>query len=181
MVNPHPLNIFLIVIDALRPDHLGCCGYHRDTSPVIDQIALEGILFENTIAQSSWTKPSVASLLSGTYPQVHGVQQVAHALGSLGSFLPEVLRHAGYVTGAIQTNPFLSKECGFGQGFDHYLELFEKKPGIFKPTAPEALTAVSVAALTIYDMAKAVDRHMQIEAIRLSEKRGGQSGDVVVE
>ncbi len=45
----------------------------------------------------------------------------------------------------------------------------------------EALTAVSVAALTIYDMAKAVDRGMRIEAVRVAEKRGGKSGDLVLE
>ena len=99
MFEQNHYNILLIVIDALRPDHLGCYGYHRDTSPAIDLIAQEGVLFENTISQSSWTKPAVASLLTGTYPETHGVKAITHCLPDLDTYLPPLLRQAGYVTG----------------------------------------------------------------------------------
>ena len=136
-------NILLIVIDALRPDHLGCYGYRRDISPAIDRIAHEGVLFENTISQSSWTKPAVASLLTGTYPETHGVKGIMHSLPNLDSYVPPLLQQIGYRTACIQTNPFLSVDAGFGRGFDHYLELFDTAPGMYKPRVTEALAALS--------------------------------------
>ncbi|MBW2605473.1 MAG: sulfatase-like hydrolase/transferase, partial [Deltaproteobacteria bacterium] len=126
-------NIFLIVIDALRPDHLGCYGYERETSPTIDKIAEEGVMFERVISQSSWTKPSMASLLTSTYPEVHGVKKIADRLCYHDTFLPAILQKIGYITGCIQTNPFLSSPSGFDQGFDHYIELFDSAPGVYKP------------------------------------------------
>jgi arylsulfatase len=143
MSKPNRYNILLIVIDALRPDHLGCYGYHRNTSPAIDRIAAEGVLFKNTISQSSWTKPAVASLLTGTCPETHGVKGIRHALPELDTYLPTLLQGVGYATGCIQTNPFLSVESGFSQGFDLYLELFDKAPGVYKPRVSDAVAAVS--------------------------------------
>jgi choline-sulfatase len=135
-------NIFLIVIDSLRFDHLGCYGYHRETSPAIDKIAGEGITFDRAISQSSWTKPSVASLLTSTYPEIHGVKSIKDRLSTHETFLPTILKKFGYVTGCIQTNPFLSSESGFNQDFDFYLELFDKVPGMYKPRINEAINAV---------------------------------------
>jgi arylsulfatase A-like enzyme len=131
-------NVLLIVIDALRADHLGCYGYGRETSPHIDAIAREGVRFDTVISQSSWTKPSVASLLTSTYPDVHGVKQVDDILSVQDTLLPVILKNVGYSTGCIQTNPFLSAESGFRQGFDYYVELFDKTPGVYKPRMDEA-------------------------------------------
>ncbi|MFH0813043.1 MAG: sulfatase [Pseudomonadota bacterium] len=133
------LNVFLIVIDALRPDHLGCYGYGRETSPEIDKIAAEGLRFDNVISQSSWTKPAVASLLTSTYPEVHGVKKIDDILSYQATFLPTILKNFGYVTACIQTNPFLSSEGCFDQGFDYYIELFDKTPGISKPRIHETV------------------------------------------
>jgi len=66
-------SIVLITIDTLRADHLSCYGYERETSPHIDSIAKQGILFKNVIAPSSWTAPSMVSLFTSTYPINHGV------------------------------------------------------------------------------------------------------------
>jgi arylsulfatase A-like enzyme len=66
------VNIFLIVIDALRQDFLGCYGNKDRITPNLDKLAEEGILFKNCYAQGSWTKPSVASLLTSLYPPMHG-------------------------------------------------------------------------------------------------------------
>jgi len=138
----HFSNIFLIVIDSLRFDHLGCYGYHRETSPAIDKIAGEGITFDRVMSQSSWTKPSVSSLLTSTYPEIHGVKSIEDRLSTQETFLPTILKKFGYVTGCIQTNPFLNAESGFNQDFDFYLELFENTPGICKPRINEAINAV---------------------------------------
>jgi arylsulfatase A-like enzyme len=74
-------NVITIVVDCLRADHLGCYGYGKKTSPFIDRIAQAGALFENCIAPSSWTIPSVVSLFTGIYPQQHGVNE-------FGSIIP---------------------------------------------------------------------------------------------
>src|SRR5579864_4493620 len=58
-------NVVLIIVDALRADHLSAYGYGRSTSPNLDRIASKGVLFENAIAPSSWTLPSHASILTG--------------------------------------------------------------------------------------------------------------------
>src|SRR5690606_4344222 len=65
-------NVMIFLIDTLRPDHLSCYGYQRETSPNIDAFAAENVRFTHMIAQASWTRPSVASLLTSTYPSVHG-------------------------------------------------------------------------------------------------------------
>lgn len=69
---PKP-SVLLITIDALRPDHLGCYGYKRKTSPNIDTIAKEGVTFTQAISQASVTVVSLASILTSTYPTRHGI------------------------------------------------------------------------------------------------------------
>lgn len=71
--NPKPINIILIVIDALRADHLGCYGYKRNTSPNIDKLAKEGVMFTQAIAAAGFTVESVPSILAGTYSPTHQV------------------------------------------------------------------------------------------------------------
>ena len=66
-------NIILITIDTLRADHLSCYGYERKTSPNIDKIANNGIIFKKAIAPSSWTAPSMVSLFTSVYPINHGI------------------------------------------------------------------------------------------------------------
>jgi len=136
-------NILLIVIDALRPDHLGCYGYQRETSPEIDKIAENGVRFDKVISQSSWTKPAMASLLTATYPEVHGIKKIEDGLGNHDTFLPVILRKFGYTTGCIQTNPFLGSESGFDYGFDYYVTLFNNAPGVYKPQVQETIKVVS--------------------------------------
>ena len=136
-------NIVLIVVDALRPDHLSCYGYRRETTPEIDRIAQEGCRFENVISQSSWTKPAVASLLSGTLPEMHGVKSITDVLIETDGYLPRLLKQVGYTTCCIQTNPFLGRESGFSQGFDCYRELFENGSGECKPRVPDVYAAAA--------------------------------------
>ena len=66
-------SIVLITIDTLRADHLGCYGYFRDTSPTIDQLAREGILFERVVTSMSTTLPAHTSLFTSSYPARNGV------------------------------------------------------------------------------------------------------------
>src|SRR5512136_1058422 len=69
---PKKGNAILIIIDALRPDHLGCYGCKWHTSPAIDALAKESLVFENAFSQSSYTLSSHASMFTSLYPKSHG-------------------------------------------------------------------------------------------------------------
>ncbi len=123
-------NVLLILVDALRADHLGAWGYGRATSKNIDALAVEGVLFERAYAQAPWTKPSIPSLFTALYPIQHGVYE-GETPGSAGflesdvlsdelTTLAEVFRAAGYRTGAFVNNAHLLPQQGFAQGFDVY-------------------------------------------------------------
>ncbi|MCR4409646.1 MAG: sulfatase [Candidatus Saccharicenans sp.] len=116
---PHP-NVILIVADALRADHLGCYGYKRQTSPNIDQFASTGLMFERAYTNASWTQPAIATLMSSLYPHEHGACYWNDGLSDRLLTLAEIFKNAGYKTMTIQTNPILSRNYGFSQGFDIY-------------------------------------------------------------
>jgi arylsulfatase A-like enzyme len=116
---PRP-NVLLYVVDTLRADHLGCYGYDKPTSPEIDAFAKDAVRFTDCIAPSSWTKPSMASVLTGMYPSTHQCVQQREVLVPEAETLAEVLRAAGWRTAAFSDNPFISPEFGFAQGFDRF-------------------------------------------------------------
>jgi arylsulfatase A-like enzyme len=94
-------------------------------SPAIDALAAEGVLFENAVAHSSWTRPSVASILTGLTPLEHGVRRRPDRLADDLQTLPEILHAAGWHTAAFSPNPHVSSATGFGQGFDHFEMLLD--------------------------------------------------------
>ncbi len=113
-------DVVLISVDSLRADHLGAYGYGRPTSPNIDRLAAEGVLFENAYSTTTWTLPSHVSMLTGLYPEAHRVQLPRHRLGSGAPLLSELLAEAGYQTLAVVSGPFMSQEFGFDRGFEVY-------------------------------------------------------------
>ena len=115
-----PLNVVLIGVDTLRPDHLGCYGYHRDTSPAVDGLAGEGVLFENVISQSPWTTPSFGSVLTSLYPTQTGLLGVGTSMRQSFPTLGTILKDNGYATGAIINASVLKPEFGTNRGFDYY-------------------------------------------------------------
>lgn len=116
-------NILLIIIDTLRADHLGYWGYSRDISPVLDSLAESGTAWMETQAQSSWTLPATASILTGLTPREHGAgktEGITYGLaGSLRS-LQGTLHTAGWKTGGLFNVIFLSEDFGFHRGFDYF-------------------------------------------------------------
>jgi arylsulfatase A-like enzyme len=122
------LNLMIIGVDTLRPDHLGCYGYGRDTSPNIDKLAGRSVLFENVVSQAPWTLPSFATMLTSLYPTQHGAGDLhSHGAGSYGtrmntSFPPlaMMLLKQGYSTGAVVNAPALAPELGIDRGFEFY-------------------------------------------------------------
>ena len=114
------LNVLFILVDTLRAHRLGCYGYDRPTSPVIDELARTGVRFATHGSQSSWTKCSMASLWTGLYPNRTGVLHAQHALPEEAVMPAEIFRDAGYRTAAIYRNGWIAPNFGFGQGFEIY-------------------------------------------------------------
>ncbi|MCP4658710.1 MAG: sulfatase [bacterium] len=116
-----PANVLIYLVDALRADRLGCYGHTVPAlSPRIDALAAEGILFEHAMAQASWTKPSVASVLTGLRPVFHGVNDPRVGLAEATTTLAELLQTRGYRTAAFVTNWHITAASGFDQGFEHF-------------------------------------------------------------
>ena len=112
-------NIILITIDALRPDHLGCYGYERNTSPNIDRLAKEGVIFTQAIAQSCWSYPSIFSILTSTYPSTHGVLSPSHNLKEV-PLLSQILKENGYYTVAICAHYTISEVKKLRDSFNKF-------------------------------------------------------------
>jgi len=94
-------NIILITIDALRQDHLSCYGYNRNTSPNIDKLAKDSVVFTQAISQGSFTPTALYSILTSTYPSTHGVYKFGITVNPCLMTLPEVLKNNGYYLGFI--------------------------------------------------------------------------------
>ncbi len=123
----HHMIILLYVMDSLRPDFLSCYGYAKETSPNVDRLAHEGVVFTNAFAQSTWTRASAASILTSVYPSVHRVINLNHAFGGSVPTLPEALQRLGFKTVAITSMANISPYFGFGRGFDHFVELYKEE------------------------------------------------------
>jgi arylsulfatase A-like enzyme len=118
--NRGDLNVVFILVDTLRADRMSLYGYGRPTTPVIDDLANHGIVFERVIAQSSWTKTSMASLWTGTYPAAHGVLRFNNVIPPEAVMPAEIFKAMGYRTVGIWRNGWVAPNFGFGQGFDVY-------------------------------------------------------------
>lgn len=114
-------NVLMIVADSLRADALEE-AMEDGSAPALAEIARTGASFSNAYSQSSWTKPSVATLLTGQYPDTHGAEGRNDALPEQMQTLGEVLSDAGYRTAVFSANPWVSPTFGFGQGVGYFLE-----------------------------------------------------------
>jgi len=114
------LNVVFILVDTLRADRMSLYGYERPTTPVIDELGKHGIVFEHVISQSSWTKTSMASLWTGTYPAAHGVLRFDNVIPQQAVMPAEIFAAAGYRTVGIWRNGWVAPNFGFDQGFDVY-------------------------------------------------------------
>ncbi len=113
-------NIILIVIDTLRADHVGCYGYHRNTTPSIDQLAKEGILFRTAISSAPWTIPSIGTIMTSQYPCVLGVSEEITAISDRFPLLSELLRQHDYNTYGVASHTLVGADLGFSRGFEEY-------------------------------------------------------------
>ncbi len=108
------------LVDTLRADHLSCYGYERETSPHLDAFARDALVFERCLSQSTWTKPSTASVLTGLYPAQHGANKETASMPAEVVTLAERLSETGVSTAAFYANSWLNEKHGLGQGFTTY-------------------------------------------------------------
>lgn len=113
-------NVIIIGMDTLRPDHLGCYGYSHQTSPNIDRLAGEGVIFKNTVSQSPWTLPSFGTVFTSLYPSQHGAGTLRKRVRTSFPTLAGILSESGYRTGAVVSASVLHSETGISRGFQDY-------------------------------------------------------------
>jgi len=149
-------DVYLLLVDTLRADHLSLYGYERPTSPHLDRFARSAIVFENAVATAPWTLPSVASVMTGVYPSAHGLRatlsaEKATALRPEVTTLAEELASRGYRTVAIITNPWLMpKRFGLARGFEEYIPLIMENAPVVHELAREVITRDDPRPLFLY-------------------------------
>ena len=129
--------VILIVVDALRPDRMTPYGSKRDTTPHLNALANEGILFTNYFVNGNWTRPSTATMLTGLPPAKHGVESERDRLADGFVTLGEVLRKEGVPTGAVVGNGNAGSAFGLGRGFDFYADTVKHWRGL--PSADQVV------------------------------------------
>ena len=122
-MNKNKKNVILITIDSLRADHLSCYGYERGTSPNIDRLAEQGIIFKQAISNGGHTRIAFPSLFTSTYFFSGKFLEKTREgfiirLFDDRPYLPEILKMNGYKTAGFHSNPFLTERFGYAKGFD---------------------------------------------------------------
>ncbi len=121
---PERPNVILLTIDTLRPDHLGCHGYDRPTSPAMDVFCRNSTDFTEVIAQSSRSIRSIPAMLTGLYPSqiAYGPEYLWPTLRESNDTLAEQLGEAGYHTSVVMGTDYFERIDGFFQGFEQVEE-----------------------------------------------------------
>lgn len=148
---PRPVqHVLVIITDTLRCDALSCYGNERITTSGIDSLAADGTRFDNAISSSCWTLPSVASILTGTWPTVHkatGHNPLLTPITPDIQSAPEVLRSAGFRTLAFVNAAFLDARLGLDRGFEvfDHVDVYNKRIRRADQTVDVVLTELARA------------------------------------
>ncbi len=128
-----PQGVILVQGDTLRIDHLDAYGYSRPTAPTLRRLAERGVLFQNALSQTGWTKASVSSVMTSLYPTTHGVHQIPDRLPASAETLAESFRAAGYATVAFSSVAFSGRLTNLHQGFEelHEAESLPDRSGLY--------------------------------------------------
>jgi arylsulfatase A-like enzyme/Tfp pilus assembly protein PilF len=120
-----PPAIVLVTLDTTRADRMGFLGSTRGLTPALDGLAREAVVFEHAYAQAPITTVSHATILSGTYPQFHEVNDFGVPLPSSLPWLPDLLRAKGYATAAFVGSLILDPRNGLAPGFDRGFDVYD--------------------------------------------------------
>jgi choline-sulfatase len=115
-----PVNLVILSIDTLRPDHLGLYGYPHPTSPNLDRFARRSVIFEQAITTHVATAPAHGTILTGLWPGGHGIQRNGMTLDPDVPTLAEILGEEGRATGAFVSSWTLQRHTGLDRGFEIY-------------------------------------------------------------
>ena len=142
-------NVLLISIDTCRADHLSCYGYTRLATPHVDALARDGVRFTSVITPFPMTLPAHCSMLTGSYPETHGVQGNFAHLAASNVTLAKAMRSAGYQTAAFVGGFPMSSQFGVGQGFETYDDQFPvpKSAGLERERKAEEVSRLGMAWL----------------------------------
>jgi arylsulfatase A-like enzyme len=121
------LNVLLVTIDTLRPDHMGVYGYARDTTPHMDALARGGVVFDEAYTYWPKTRGSFVAIMTGRLASGSGYSRSHPLLLDFNPTLASVLREAGYETVASVDNPNVAASLGYAKGFDRYRETWEEE------------------------------------------------------
>jgi arylsulfatase A-like enzyme len=130
--------VILIQGDTLRKDHLDVYGYERPTAPTLRRLAEDGVLFNNAITQTGWTKAETPSILTSLYPTTHGVHAIPDRLPASATTIAEVYRNAGYATASFSSVAFTGQFTNLHQGFE---EVHESESAVGRAGPQGAKTA----------------------------------------
>lgn len=147
-IAPERPNILIFVVSSLRADALSAYDPDRGGTPHFDELAIHGVTFEEAYSTSSWTRPAMASLLSGLYPWHHGVNDTDDHLSASIPSLAGLFSEHGYTSALITANPNVGPLFGFEHGFDESIELYSRSlPGKIEPREfiAQSETVVEVA------------------------------------
>ncbi|MBN2340312.1 MAG: sulfatase [Deltaproteobacteria bacterium] len=118
--SPTKPNVILLIIDAMNVSHMSAYGYHRNTTPNLSKLATKGMVFTNYISNSSWTRPSFTSIITGLTKKGHGVELKNRDVRMDITTLAEHFRLAGYRTAGLTGNPLTRGVWGYNQGYQVY-------------------------------------------------------------
>ena len=121
----NPKLTIVIMLDTLRADHMSLYGYGRKTTPAIDELSRESLVFENAYSTTSWTLPAHVSLFSGKDVLDHGVLSQDNRIAESYPLFPEILQRQGYATAAFTGGGFIEDNYGFHRGF----QIYSNRPG----------------------------------------------------
>src|ERR1039457_686380 len=122
---PQPVNVILITLDTTRADRMGFLGSQRGLTPNLDALARQSVVFTRAYSQVPLTTASHATILTGTYPQFHKVNDFQVPLGKDLPYAPDILRGAGYGTAAFVGSMVLDPKEHFARGFDRGLDTYD--------------------------------------------------------
>jgi arylsulfatase A-like enzyme len=161
---PH---VILVVLDAVRPYHLGTYGYERDTDPFISTLAEDSLVFENAFANSNWTPTSHAAMFTGQMPSETGIYGETLTIPDSKVTFPEHLHAAGYRTFGTAAGAHIRSDRGFDRGFDEFHETYRISPSTdFLKTV---LTDPSALKQSLYSVTRGHDNYTYYKFDRLKK------------